>query len=198
MAQENNLPDTSAEAQAAKEAFERMQGVKEAPPSAPPGEGVPVPTLESVPPKADDPVPDPAPSVVEPTEELPDGERRFVAPGHRGGKFLAHAGDIVQVPSPRGPWNKERIGDIWVNFANGNGVFSTKDPKAIAWCEAHPEICRDAFDPKTPAWVAITEATLETPTQGARLPRSTDIEAMLRGDASGLGGSGLVKRARGE
>jgi len=177
---QDNLPDTSAEAKAAKEAFERMKA-PEAPPSAPPGEGVPVPE------------PSGAPNV-----ELPDGERRFVAPGHRGGKFLAHAGDIVQVPSPRGPWNKERIGDIWVNFANGNGVFSTKDPKAIAWCEAHPEICRDAFDPKTPAWVAITEATLETPTQGARLPRSTDIEAMLRGDASGLGGSGLVKRARGE
>ena len=130
----------------------------------------------------------------EPASELPEGVRVFVAPAYRGGKFLAKAGTVVQVPSPRGPWDKERQGDIWVKF--DNGVFRTDDPVAIAWCEAHPDVCRDAYDSKTPAWVALTEATMETARQSARLPRNPDVEALLRGDVSGLGSSNLVDQAR--
>lgn len=182
---QDNLPNTSAEADAAREGFARMQGVDPAKvqtAEAPPAEVVQEALGTTT----------PAPV------ELPDGERRFVAPKYRGGKFLAKAGTVVEVPSPRGPWAKERKGDIWVDFKSGNGIFSTTDPEAIAWCEAHPDVCRDAFDPKTPAWVAVVEATLETATQTARLPANTDVDALLRGEVSGLGGSDLVRRARGE
>lgn len=182
---------------------EAFHSVREpAPPAAAPGEGVPVPGSYQGPSEPEAP-----PTAVvkealgqtdpEPVSELPDGERRFVSPKYRGGKFLVKAGELVMVPSPRGPWARERVGDIWVDFKSGNGIFSTTDPIAIAWCEAHPEVCRDAFDPKTPAWVAVVEATLETATQAARLPANTDIDALLRGEASGLGGSDLVRRARG-
>jgi len=130
-------------------------------------------------------------------EEIePTSMRAFVAPAFRSGKFLVKGGEVVQVPSPRGPWAKERIGDVWVRF--NNGVCRTDDPVVIAWCKAHPDICRDAFDAKTPAWVALTEATLETANRSARLPRNTDVEALLRGEMSGLGGSDLVRQARGE
>lgn len=172
-------PNTSAEADEAKAAAASTTGAQ--PPEAPPIAVVKEALGQS----------DPEPA------ELPDGERRFVSPKYRGGKFLAKAGELVMVPSPRGPWAKERVGDIWVDFKSGNGIFRTTDPVAIAWCEAHPEVCRDAFDLKTPAWVAVVEATLETATQAARLPANTDIDALLRGEASGLGGSDLVRRARG-
>ena len=138
----------------------------------------------------------PVQSVPEETPELPKGTRVFVSPAHKNCRFLAKAGTVVKQPSPQGPWDHSRDGDVWVQFSNGY-VVVTGDKHVIAWCEAHTDVCRDAFAPETEAWAALTEATLETSTESAKLPKNTDIEKLLSGEAQGLADSdSLVSQAR--
>ncbi len=126
---------------------------------------------------------------------VPEGTRSFVAPAHPNGKFLVRQGKLIQAPSPEGPRDIRREGDVWAKFTSG--VLVTDDPDVIAWCEKHPELCRDAFDPETEVWAALIEAQRETATRGASLPPSLDVSKLLRGDLSGLGNlSSLTTRAR--
>jgi hypothetical protein len=125
----------------------------------------------------------------------PEGVRSFVAPAHPNGKFMVKPGKLIQAPSPDGPRDIRREGDIWAKFSGG--VLITDEPEVIAWCEKHPDICRDAFDPQTEVWVALREAQRETATRGASLPPSLDVAKLLQGDMSGLGDlSSLTRHAR--
>ncbi len=126
-----------------------------------------------------------------------EGKRSFVAPAHPNGKFLVKQGKLIQAPSPDGPRDIRREGDIWARFHNGVLVAEEPEVEVVAWCEKHPEICRDAFDPQTEVWVALITAQRETATRGASLPPSLDVAKLLSGDLAGLGElSSLTKQAR--
>jgi hypothetical protein len=151
----------------------------------------------------------PVPAVDE--DVLPESTRVFVAPMFPQSRFLVRAGKVVQVPSPYGPWDKERIGDIWVEF--NDGILKTDNPEVIAWCEAHdgspigqdrkgntvyePDICKDAYDPQADAWAAIKEAQLETSTKAPRLPKNLSAQKLLAGEIQELADpDNIMMRAR--
>jgi hypothetical protein len=133
-----------------------------------------------------------------PAEETagpPPGTRVFVAPAYPNMRVLVKQGKLIQAPSPDGPRDIRREGDVWAKFVGG--ILVTDDPDVIAWCEAHHDVCRDAYDPKTEVWVALVQAQRETATSEAKLPPGLDVEKLLEGDIAGLGGlTDLVKNAR--
>ena len=142
------------------------------------------------------------------------GLRRFVSPAHKNEQFII-PGTVVQAPpnafSGGMPIDLRRDGDVVVRF--NNGILITDDPKVIEWCEARdgtvletdletgeatvcePDICRDAEDPQTRAWVALVENTLNTSTKEATLPRGLDVGKVLRGEQTAVSGGSLVDQA---
>jgi len=136
--------------------------------------------------------------------DIPTGNyRAFVAPVDKFTKFLVKAGKIRSIRDPNSPTGQRdvaRDGDIFVEFQDGIAVFSaddTSDMVKIAWCEAHPKICRDIDDPYTEAWAYMKELQQETSTAGKRLPESINLEGILRGDPnSGKVPHDAVGRAR--
>jgi hypothetical protein len=134
--------------------------------------------------------------------------RTFVSPAHKNQDYLIVAGKVVTAPpnafSGGMGIDLRRDGDVWAKFSGG--VLQTDDLEVIAWCEAHdgsvledgtvePDICRDVNDPQTRAWVALVEQTLNTGDKEATLPPGTDVGAILRGEATPVGGSELMDRA---
>jgi hypothetical protein len=113
----------------------------------------------------------------------------FVAPVEKNTRFLVTAGKPLTVNDPNSPKGKrmyEREGDVFVEFVSGICVLTPGvNDVEIAWCNAHPEICRDASDPMTEAWLYLKEQQVATASKDAGLPSSIDIEALLRGDARG-------------
>jgi hypothetical protein len=136
-----------------------------------------------------------APMPAQPDPELPEGTRIFVAPADLNGKFLVVAGKVVQVPSPNGPWDKERVGDVFAQFSGG--ILMTDNAEVIAWCEKSRDICRDAFDPQTEAWAALRTNQLETSTKTASIRKDLNVQDILDGKDTIIGDAeSLVARAR--
>lgn len=113
----------------------------------------------------------------------------YVAPVEKNTRFLVKPGTPLTVNDPNSPRGKrmyEREGDVWVEFTAGICVLTKgEDDEKIAWCDAHPEICRSAADPMTEAWVYMKEMQIATANRDATLPASIDVEALLRGDPRG-------------
>ena len=93
-----------------------------------------------------------------------------------------------------------RLGDIFARFTGGILVVdpATEEGAIItAWCEAHPEVCRDATDPQTDVWVALKESQQNTSLKEPSLAPDMDIDKVMAGDYSGFGNTGSVgARAR--
>ena len=117
-----------------------------------------------------------------PSDVQEQGYRTFVAcKEFENSKFLAIAGTPVKMPPHPGmspgitPYSN-RAGDKFVKFSGG--VLVTNDENAIAWCEAHPQVCRDADDPRTQGWVTMKEMQTDIAARDAMLPKSVDVDAM--------------------
>jgi hypothetical protein len=114
-----------------------------------------------------------------------DGYRTFVAPVEKNTRFLAKAGEMVFFRDPNSPIGKREVareGDVWVVFTNG--IVTTKDPIVIAWCEANPDICRDANDPRAKNWADLKERQVPTASREALLDRGMDVDELLYGDSA--------------
>lgn len=99
--------------------------------------------------------------------------------------FLAKAGKPVFAPIQAGmPMGTvpvtHRDGDVWVKFVNG--VCTTNDPEAIEWCQAHPDVCRRADDPRTRAWEALKSAQVELATREALIDGGMNVDELVFGD----------------
>ena len=96
-------------------------------------------------------------------------------------KFLAVVGKPEKMPPHPGmspgitPYS-QRVGDKLVKFSGG--VLVTNDEEVINWCKAHPQVCRDANDPRTQGWATMKAMQTDTASQDAPLPRSVDVDAM--------------------
>lgn len=127
-------------------------------------------------------------------EELPkpaprrEGSKVFISPEYLNGKFLVKQGATRKERLADGRLIETRDDDLIARFRNG--LLTTDDPDIIEWAKAHPEICRDADDPDTPAWVALKTATLATSRQDPSLPPEMDIAKLLRGEIQELVGGG--------
>jgi len=125
-------------------------------------------------------------------------KRVFVSPEQLNSEFLVVAGELVTAGanafSGGLPIAMRRDGDVFAKFTNG--ILATDDPDIIAWCEANPDICRDAADPQTEAWAMLKDMQLETSSKESTLPRNANIDAMLRGESPTGGPESLVTRAR--
>lgn len=126
-------------------------------------------------------------------------QRAFIAPVQKNTRYLIGAGKINQIVDPNSPTGKRdtfRDDEVWVEFHDGLVVYTPgEDDKQIAWCEAHPETCRDIQDPLTEAWAFMKEAQQNLAGREAVLPQSLDIDAALMGRPGGAPHSG-VQRAR--
>lgn len=116
--------------------------------------------------------------------------RAFVSPTKPNTRILVRKGDVVRRPdqnSPSGfrdvsredPEHPEKS-DLWANFVQG--VLVTDNPEIIAWCEAHPETCRDANLESTEFWYSVKRAQLTLANQDPSLPAGIDVDAALRGE----------------
>lgn len=121
-----------------------------------------------------------------------EGYVGFVAPVEQNTRILANPdpvdNKVIQLRdqnSATGLRDTQRTNDVWVEFVNGS--FVTNDPAAIAWCRAHPKICRDVSDPQTGTWYMMRLAQIPLAARGASLPPETDVDAALAGDLTKLG-----------
>ncbi len=113
------------------------------------------------------------------------GFRAFVAKAtHGNSKILVNPKEakIKELPPTAGsaaglPFYLRRDGDIFADFTEG--VLVTKDPQVIAWCEANPQICRDAADPRTRMWVQLKNMQTQTPSRDVTLDPTIDIDEEL-------------------
>jgi hypothetical protein len=121
-------------------------------------------------------------------------ERRveaFVSPVERNLRVLVKAGELTQVRDPNSPTGMRdvgRVNDVVIEFIDGICVLDESDPhfaEKLAWCQEHPETCRDIRDPYTEAWAYMKELQTTTANQEGRLPQNIDLERILRGDPSG-------------
>jgi hypothetical protein len=120
--------------------------------------------------------------------------RSFVAPKERNLRQLVKAGELNQVRDPNSPTGWRDAGrkatgpnsDVFVEFRSGS--LTTDDPDVIAWCEAHPKICRDAADPETVVWANLVNAQTWTARQDPTLSPGMDVDAFMKGDRSAMRG----------
>jgi len=118
-----------------------------------------------------------------PTKVADEGYRTFIAPIEKNTRFLAKAGEVVwfrDQTAPLGRRDISREGDVTVQFTNG--ILTTKDPDIIEWCEANPDICRDAADPRTKVWADLKERQIATASREPLLERSLDVDELVYGD----------------
>jgi hypothetical protein len=88
--------------------------------------------------------------------EAEDGLVAYVAAAEFANhRWLVKAGEPVYLrqEGATSPGMRSRDGDVWAKFVNG--VLVTDKPEVIAWCEAHPTICRRETDPSTKAWATL-------------------------------------------
>lgn len=143
--------------------------------------------------------------------ELKPGRVAFVAPVHKNDTILIHpgkptlcvaGGDTPAVPGMAYPGGTEvrRLGDVFVQFIHGIAIFDPQDETdqlRIAWCEAHPETCRNAIDPMTDTWAAMKEGQTPLKDKEPGFDPSLDVDAVMRGDYSSFARSGsLASQAR--
>lgn len=133
----------------------------------------------------------------------PTGRVAFVAPVEANTKYIVKAGKPLAFPdkdSPRGQKMVEREGDIVVQFHDGLLVLDPAEEgfeEQLAWCEAHPEVCRNVSDPMAEVWFNMKQAQLDMSNREATMPKGVDIEAALRGDPRGYSTPGsITDRAR--
>lgn len=119
--------------------------------------------------------------------------RTFVAAEeHHNTRFLAQAGTPVKAPVLAGSTSGiipliTREGDIFAEFTSG--VLVTKVPEVITWCEAHPQVCRDATDPRTPSWATLKAMQVSKANREAALGREIDVDAMAFPELPGIDGA---------
>ena len=111
----------------------------------------------------------------------PVGKRGFIAPAYKNGKFMVKPGVSGRMQLADGRSIEDRPGDKFAVFKGG--MLITDDEDIIAWCEKHPEICRDAQDPDTRVWATLTESKLTLSTRSAQLPEGLDIDKLIKGEA---------------
>jgi hypothetical protein len=128
--------------------------------------------------------------------------RVFVSPHQPNARILIRAGTVVKVPSPNGPWEHSRDGDVFVTFRQGVVSLDPTNPSdqlCIDWCETKgraKDICRDINDPQTALWAKLKEDMSPTSRREASLPSNLNVEEVLAGDLQSLGQSDLIARAR--
>jgi hypothetical protein len=87
-----------------------------------------------------------------------------------------------------------------LEFTGGIALIGADDPARelkIAWCEAHPEKCRDVLDPQADAWAAMRDSQIQRANREATLSPELDVNAILRGDVTGFGpAKSLAAKAR--
>lgn len=127
----------------------------------------------------------------------------FLAPTEKNTEYLIQPGKPLSFPdkdSPRGQKMVEREGDVFVRFVDGFAAFDSRTEDGVAcikWCYAHPDICRDALDPMTEAWVMFKEGQTPLANREAIIPKGMNVDAALRGDPSGYARTGsMVDRAK--
>jgi len=119
-----------------------------------------------------------------------DEYRTFVAAEeYHNTRFLAHPGEAVKAPIVAGNTSGvvpliTRIGDLFAEF--NSGVLVTKVTEVIAWCEAHPQVCRDATDPRTPGWATLKAMQVSKANREAALGREIDVDAMAFPEIPGV------------
>lgn len=140
------------------------------------------------------------------------GNRAFIAPAHKQGRFLVRGGKQMMVVSgtsiaiERGMQVSQqtevgRVGDVWLSFVGGIAIIdpSTEDGQVqLQWCLDHPDMCRDAVnDNAVEVWASLKEGQLQKIDQEPSIPTSLNIDAALKGDFSSFGESGsIAARAR--
>lgn len=103
-------------------------------------------------------------AVAPPPTEL-EGYRSFVAAReYANAVFLVKEGKLIEAPLAMGmtPGVKplvRREGDKMAAFRGG--ILVTDDPDLIAWCLAHPKVCRPSEDPMTKGWATMKD--MQTP-----------------------------------
>lgn len=123
--------------------------------------------------------------------------RVFVSPQQKDTSFLVKPGTLVSFRDPNSPTGTRdvrRDGDIWAVFTGGYLV--TSDSLVIAWAEAHPDICRDARDPRTAAWAALKERQMPAGNREALIEPSMDIDGIVFGDRSEALGTFAPQKSR--
>jgi hypothetical protein len=119
-----------------------------------------------------------------------DVRARFVsyvaAKQYSNNSFLAKPGVPQKAPLTQGtPIGitpiSHREGDVWVRFSNG--ALTTDDPVVIAWCKAHPNVCRPAADPRTRAWAELKAGQTETASQERVIRGDLDVDELMFGNA---------------
>lgn len=116
-------------------------------------------------------------------KSVPEGHRVFITYSQfANAHILVKSGEPVYAPvgthTPLGMRPvSHREGDKWAVFQGG--VLVTDDPDIIAWCESHPEICRDASDPFAAEWAELKSAQLPTNTRDEMLPRTIDVDKLI-------------------
>lgn len=121
------------------------------------------------------------------------GKVAYIAPVNRWYRVLTNPKDTKPVSfpdkdSPRGQKMVERDNDIFLEFRDGMVILDPNDEEdavRIAWCEANPEICRNARDPMTEPWAAMKEAQTAYAHRDPVLSPSMNVEAALRGESGG-------------
>ena len=132
--------------------------------------------------------------------------RAFVNPVSPNTRYLVRAGEVVHLRdqnsatgfrdvSRENPTDPAKS-DKWAVFTNG--VLVTDDADVIAWCEAHPEKCRDANREGTEFWYNVKKAQIPLATRDPSLDQGIDVDAALRGEgiAPSKGEGGAVAAAR--
>ena len=128
--------------------------------------------------------------------------RAFVFPQHQQFRQLVVPGKEpsfeLQARDP-GRFSR-RVGDIWLEATGGIAILDPAQEgfeARVAWCEEHTNICRDAFLPETVIWASMKTAQQDTMYRDATMPKSIDVDAVLRGDMSQLSAEdSLVARAQ--
>ena len=131
----------------------------------------------------------------EQTIEAPQASesRTFVsAEEYNNTRFLAREGKVVKAPIVAGSTSGivpliTRTDDLFAEFTAG--VLVTKVPEVIAWCKAHPQVCRDATDPRTPGWATLKAMQAPKANREAALGKEIDVDAMAFPELSGVDGA---------
>ncbi len=106
----------------------------------------------------------------------------FACKEYANKRFLVTPGKVATFPLQPGmppgitPVGR-RDGDIWAQFVNG--VLVTDDADVIAFCLAHPQVCRDANDVRTPGWAALKELQVKLNNREVALPKDMDVDSMM-------------------
>lgn len=125
------------------------------------------------------------------SEARETGFRAFVFPTKQFHKELVKAG--VEPPPEvviRNPAQlSRRTGDVFLEVSGGICILDPRQPgfsEKLAWCEEHPELCRDAFDPKTVIWASMKQSQTDTMYKDASLPKNVNVDKLVDGDFSQL------------